>query len=159
MVLNMNEITIPAFKNKTELQDFFNENLSFLYVPDKILELYNSSELKNDQELRDEYFSQLSSFALDSVDLENKFTVIDEAKELTPEQKAKSKGIFLSSSIDNNYELISSWYKDPDFSEITKNDLVLKNLILIYKHTGKDPREFIKAQKELGLPNELHPKS
>ncbi len=144
----MNEIIIPTFKDKTELQDFLNENLSFLYIPDKILEFNNEiSKLENAQELRDEYFSQLTSFSFDVYNLEKTF----ENNEYNFEQKLK----ILFRSIESNYELISSWYEDPDFSEIVQNDLILKNLILIYKHTGKDPREFIKEQKQAGLKNNM----
>ncbi len=147
-VSNMNEIIIPNFKDKTELQDFLNENLSFLYIPDKILELNNEiSKLENAQELRDEYFSQLTSFSFDVYNLEQTF----ENNKYNFEQKLE----ILFRRIEFNYKLISSWYKDLDFREIVQNDLILKNLILIYKHTGKDPIKFIKEQKQAGLKNNM----
>ncbi len=136
----MSEIIIPAFKNETELKNFLNNNPIYLYNPDKIGKLSNEiSKLENRLTFSNEYFSQIEPIW----GLEKQFSVIDEAN-LKPEQREKSKMLILYESINNNYELMS---------EIVKDNLAAKNLTLICKHTGKDPIEFIKEQKKLGLPN------
>ncbi len=87
----MNEITIPAFKDETELKDFLNNNPIYLYNPDKIGELSNEiSKLENRLTFSNEYFSQIEPIW----GLEKQFSVIDEAN-LKPEQREKSKMLIL----------------------------------------------------------------